>query len=408
LEQSCKYEYNSTLIKRILKWLVACLCIAVAAGLVLHFFSREPAYKGKTLSSWVADLKSSEPGTRAQAVAALDAMGPEAVRGLSEALEKKPGILSRLNLALGRYTPAFMKRPMRALFNPAGAVMNRYAAAEALKVLGTNAQDALPALSKTLSDPNVLLSSAAGLALGKIGPPAVPALVQALDNGDYNVRANACAALAEIGPASSPAIPRLVRILQDENGPIVSTASYTLSRIGGESVPALLPLLVNTNFMVRRWAVYALNYVGPQARPAIPAVIKLLQDTNVQVRTIAVSAISAIDWNSRESGEALLAATQDAESDVKTAALAALATRPDVVIRRMPDFIEMLDSPLSQMRANAAYALGQAGEHATNALPDLRKLLNDPDPSVRQKADGAIKTIVASATIRAVNPANAR
>ncbi len=372
------------------------LCLAIATVLGVRYATREPTYNGRTLGQWVLDVKSSDPKIRANAEAALRAMGPQAVKGLSFTLVKEPGLLTRFIQSLGRSTPRILKTPLHRVFNPGQQISDKYAAAEALKIMGTNAEAAVPALGRMLESPNVLLSSAAGQALGKIGPSAVPVLIEALDNGDYNIRANACAALGELGTNSAPAIPRLTKILVDDTGPIIGSASWSLSRIGSPAVLPLTQLLSNTNWLVRRWAVYSLTYAGVHAKPAIPAIVRLLQDTNVQVRSQAVIALSNIDWTSKESGEALLAATKDQDPDVQTAAINALGSRPDIVYERMPQFIELLDSPTPQMRGHAAYALGQLGEHATNALPGLRKLLDDQDQFVREKADAAIKSIVTS------------
>jgi HEAT repeat protein len=45
---------------------------------------------------------------------------------------------------------------------------------------------------------------------GPQGAPAVPALVQALKDGDANVRLWACKALGAVGPAARSAVPALV------------------------------------------------------------------------------------------------------------------------------------------------------------------------------------------------------
>jgi HEAT repeat protein len=59
--------------------------------------------------------------------------------------------------------------------------------------------------------------------------------------------------------------------------------------MGGEAksaIPALMELLEDRDFFVRRTAAEALGQVGPEARAAIPALTKLLKDPNVR-RTAA-------------------------------------------------------------------------------------------------------------------------
>lgn len=86
---------------------------------------------------------------------------------------------------------------------------------------------------------------AAADALGRIGPPAVPQLIQALRNRDPLVRKEAAQVLARMGSDAREAVPDLMRLLDDEDETIRKTAARTLGRIGPDAAPAV-PALMRT------------------------------------------------------------------------------------------------------------------------------------------------------------------
>ena len=80
-------------------------------------------------------------------------------------------------------------------------------------------------------------------ALTRIGPPAVPMLVEALRSTDDEVRRQACAVLMRMGPDAKDAVPELVRLLEDPDEDLRRMAAIALGRIGpdaGQAVPQLM------------------------------------------------------------------------------------------------------------------------------------------------------------------------
>nr|WP_044181354.1 HEAT repeat domain-containing protein [Pirellula staleyi] len=82
-------------------------------------------------------------------------------------------------------------------------------------------------------------------ALGRIGPPAIPALIQALRSQDPIVRRKAAEVLARMGSDAKEAVPDLIRLLDDPDPLIRKTAARTLGRIGPDAAPAI-PALMRT------------------------------------------------------------------------------------------------------------------------------------------------------------------
>jgi HEAT repeats len=74
--------------------------------------------------------------------------------------------------------------------------------------------------------------------LGAAAAPAVPALIEALDDPVAAVRYPVTIALLEIGPAAKAAVPRLQRMMEEEvNDEIAASARRALRRIDPEAVP---------------------------------------------------------------------------------------------------------------------------------------------------------------------------
>ncbi|CUU33741.1 HEAT repeat-containing protein, partial [Armatimonadetes bacterium GXS] len=78
-------------------------------------------------------------------------------------------------------------------------------------------------------------------ALSQAGSPAVPALIQALGDEDWAVRAAACAALGRIGDPQ--AVPALIQALGDRDKVVREAACGALVKIGKPAVPALIQAL---------------------------------------------------------------------------------------------------------------------------------------------------------------------
>ena len=80
-------------------------------------------------------------------------------------------------------------------------------------------------------------------ALGRIGPPAVPALSMALQDGDPGVRIEACRALAYMGAGAKDAVPQLTALLNDQEESVRQEAARTLGQIGSPAQPAIPELM---------------------------------------------------------------------------------------------------------------------------------------------------------------------
>jgi HEAT repeat protein len=118
--------------------------------------------------------------------------------------------------ALGKDARPAIKALIARLARDKDLYVRRYSA-EALGAIGPDAREAVPALRKALNDEKKQVAEAAVVALGKMGPGGVPALLVALKSADLEpgVRKKAADALGDMGPAAAKsAVPTLTALLK--------------------------------------------------------------------------------------------------------------------------------------------------------------------------------------------------
>jgi HEAT repeat protein len=148
-----------------------------------------------------------------------------------------------------------------------------------------------------LSNNSVRLQRAAIDSLVKIGTPAVPALIAALQTENETLRLNVAAVLSELGTDALAAVPALVTALHDPDEQVRLYATLALGNIGvGARVaePDLIKALQDRSSYVRIYASYALRQIGVDVEVTIPALVKALSDPDPQVQANAANALGAM------------------------------------------------------------------------------------------------------------------
>lgn len=127
---------------------------------------------------------------------------------------------------------------------------------EAIRGLADCGEDAIPLLTEVLdpwreySPGNVQREAEqreAAMALAKIGPPALPALLKLLKSPNETGRGIGAAALAEMGPEARDAVPSLLEILQKPRAEYHPEAAAALTKIGADPATAV-PVLTQSLF----------------------------------------------------------------------------------------------------------------------------------------------------------------
>lgn len=247
--------------------------------------------------------------------------------------------------------------------------------------------------------------SAASLALSKMGEPAVPALIRAMDDFDDNVRWQAVVALGRIGyPGAKAAVAAIVKglgdidpdvrgasaiclgifkqkspqildalrkNLEDEHGMVRADAHWALwelTRAPG-AVPALISLLNHKDWMVSHAAARHLGEIGI---PAVQPLIRHLSSDSSGGRHLAAESLGQIGHDASPGIPALIASLTEENKLVVEASIRSLGQIGDVA---MNPLVKVLKSGTGDARKGAIRALGEFGEGASRAVPELVTLL---------------------------------
>lgn len=223
----------------------------------------------------------------------------------------------------------------------------------------------LPVLRRLLDAEHEDLHEVTFEIIRRIGPPAIPLLVELLRHEWDSIRRNAADALIDLAPHTETIQPALRRALRDVDAMVAGDAARALGALGAKaspSVSALVGTLSHEDSYVRVYAAEALASIGPAAATATPALAKALDDPTPGVRWAACEALGSIG-----------PAAQSA----------------------VPQLIKALKDEFLYVRIFAAGALGNIGPKAQPASVALKEAANDP--ALRNEAEWAL-TRIAGAT----------
>lgn len=373
----------------------------------------------RAIPALVAAVEDPDERVRPGAVAVLGKMGPQAapaVPGLVKAVDNKSVQASH---ALGRIGPSArdaLPALRRALADPktsttfllfsssdVGASESREitlaeTAAEALGGLGAEAAPAVPDLVRAMKDPRLAVRVKAVRALGqigveardavaplidlfanprldravhnsalgalsKIGEPAGPPLVEALDHRQASTRRSAALALAIVRPIPSTAVGSLALRLEDEEGGVRMAAALALGELGAaaeRAVPDLAAALTAPQQPdpIRKEAAEALAKVGSKGESTL---VQALRNAHAAIRREAANGLGKLRTPSPAALTTLTAALADRDAEVRTA---------------------------------VASTLGEFGPEAQTAASALeQRARSDPSQAVRKAATQALEKI---------------
>ncbi|MGL5065382.1 MAG: HEAT repeat domain-containing protein [Microcoleus sp.] len=247
----------------------------------------------------------------------------------------------------------------------------------------------IPSLIEQLTDTDFQVRHEANDTLVSLGANAVPALCQALNSENRQLRWRAAAAIASIGSDAAAAVPNLTRTLQDNDAYVRRIAAYALGKIGQPAttaVPDLMLLLADSDTNLRRSSASALGQIGSPAAAAIPGLIARLHDSDASVRSNSARALGKIGSNAKLAVPALISLLQDPETAVRVASATALGELGLEAKAAVPSLKVALQDSSQSVRTQAADALGKIGADAFDAIPALIQALQDDNLAVRENA----------------------
>ena len=223
-----------------------------------------------------------------------------------------------------------------------------------------------------------------------------PALLDSLDDIDPQVLAIGMQAIVAQG---EEAVPRLVASLEiDELRPMAVEGLRRLGPLSAPAVPSLIELLENSDEQLVGEVQFALASIGPEAAGAVPALTAQLASESPLLRNSACYALGQIGEADYDAQVALVQLIKNAESPEEKlpAVWALLKMRPDSDRLRefaVPLLMRGLESDGELIRIQCAIALGELGDTAEPAVEDLQEALFDRSPQVREAAAEALEAI---------------
>ncbi len=197
--------------------------------------------------------------------------------------------------------------------------------------------------------------------------------------------------LRRIGPA---AIPMLVDMLRQDRAPIRRSAVDALIDLSPDTEriqPALRRALRDPDSLVARDAARALGALGQRAGPSVSALVQALSHEEPHVRLYSAEALASIGPKAAKATKDLARAVGDPIPGVRWAACEALASIGPAAQPAVPQLSEALKDEFLYVRLCAAGALGSIGPKARTALGPLRVAAGDP--ALRNEAEWALNRI---------------
>jgi HEAT repeat protein len=327
---------------------------------------KEPRYKGKPLSFWLAGDGCTEEETKE----AVDHLGTNCI----------PTLLRMLLAQDSKAKQKLFEIVSRQSFIHVGvadAEEKHYYAVQGFDLLKARAKGAVSVLLKLYEESSPEQQRSIMEALGAIGPSAseaIPTLLQAMTSSNEIVSQSAASTLVGSGFDPGLVVPGLAKALSNSNEMIRMSAAESISRFGSNAAPAVPALVVaarDTDRNVRMEAVSALGSVCSDPQLAVPALTKALKDTQYRTRAEAASALAKYGTNAVSAIPLLIElSAEDLVLDRISAinALGMIHSRPDIIL---PLLTNALTDHEESTRLAAAAALGNFGNEAKSAWPAL-------------------------------------
>jgi len=209
-------------------------------------------------------------------------------------------------------------------------------------------------------------------------------------SNDAKIRATAQAALVHDAGRS---LPLLRRFLNTNNDDLHEETFEIIRRIGPLAIPLLVELLRHPQVSFRRFAADAFIDLTPDTESIQPALRRALRDSDSMVAADAARALGALHERASPSVRALVNALSHEEPHVRIYAAEALATIGPQAAAATKDLARALRDAIPGVRWAAAEALAGIGPPAYSAVPQLMEALKDQFLYVRICAAEALGSI---------------
>lgn len=265
-----------------IRWCKAVLILIaiVASVLMFAFRSSAPKYRDEPLSYWVVELRNTNPGRQQEARKALREIGVQGLPFLLRMARKESSVLKRC------YREAWFRLPdlaQRHFPQPESKHAALSFLSHALHQLG---RPSGPALMEALEDKNAEVRFVAGASFpyGHDSPMGVLWEIKLLQTVEYDLKQSAAGILGTLGSKARPAIPALLEVAQHDGTDYVrETAARSLAMLVHPEMasvaPGLKKCLSDRSPAVRLWAAVTLWRINQDAS-VIPVLIADLRSAS--------------------------------------------------------------------------------------------------------------------------------
>ncbi len=227
-------------------------------------------------------------------------------------------------------------------------------------------------------------------ALTKIGPTAVPQLTEALNSDDSFVRYGSAVVLGNLGSDSQDAASGLFVLLADEDDKVRTAAGSALGKIGPQAYTKIIKGLSSDKASVRGAAANAVIWLPSKSGPAIKLAEILAQESSPEVQTIGLKSLSQIGFAAAELLPLLKQALDSELKQLKQVALSGILSLQPNSKAAIPYLIDRLNSNDSSKRDQAISLLGRMGTDATDAVETLIARHNEAETEEQKKIRQAL------------------
>lgn len=387
---------------------VAFLLGLLYLSLVIRFFAEpEPEYQGRPISYWMEQLRAS-PRSLDQLVEPFQAMGSEAVPYLVEELRAKESGSDRLWSSVYAKLPAAI---VRRLPWPASSFAVRQGAALALEKIGPVA---VPALIQCSNDPNPTVRIYSVRALARVRSRSrdrIAALIDRLYDPDPHVRAMAISQFGALAKEEPKFISLLVRALRQRGPTVQAVLAAALCELGPATLPPLTDALHRSDTRTQLAVISVLGGMSQKVPGAVGLLIAALELEHHHpiVRGAAAAALGPRSGDRGQVIAALSRAARDPHQTVRQNAVRSLGRLGELPDSTTAVLVQALQDSAPAVRLAAVYSLVGAPLETLDDATLLRfglrprvslsgpaanitwkDLLTDPDPGVRRAAKRAL------------------
>lgn len=331
--------------------------LVLGAVLLLFPSIPDPLYHGRLASAWAGELNSSDDVVQRRAQEAILELGPDAVPVLSASVR-----------VTGRGKHISIRERLRRL----GSVLPRRLSRRLNRALGFTG--------------SYYAGSGAAIMLGEMGPDAreaVPALVEALDDDDANVRSCAACALIEIAPGDDQVISVLSRKLFEDKEPwILCNVAHRFYQIDSSN-RAAIPLVLKTLTLgidprARGFAANALGNFAAFDGSVATSLTNAMADADPYVRIGAAESLQSMNGPIRNAPTLWKGEVPASLDDIRTNGPALAEIYPELN-RALPSLAADLNATNNWTKVKAADAIWKVTHRKDLMVPVLAQVAKAGD-----------------------------